>query len=109
LPTQDHENGRPKHDFTAVILARLISYTGSRSHATQTYSAPEKIFHASLTELEAVGLLAVSAQAIAAGTSLTKAEEEIGKANAVGAKILTRVDPEFPTRLLEIYDPPLCL
>jgi DNA processing protein len=75
----------------------------------QHFGAPEKIFHASLTELEAAGLLAVSAQAIATGTSLAKAEEEIGKANAVGAKIVTPADAEFPTRLLEIYDPPMCL
>ncbi len=75
----------------------------------QHFGAPEKIFHASLTELEAVGLPAVSAQAIATGTSLAKAEEEIGKANAVGAKIVTPADAEFPTRLLEIYDPPMCL
>ena len=75
----------------------------------QHFGAPEKIFHASLTELEAAGLLAVSAQAIATGASLAKAEEEIGKANAVGAKIVTPADAEFPTRLLEIYDPPMCL
>jgi DNA processing protein len=53
-------------------------------------------------------MLPFSAQAIAAGTSLDKAEEEIAKASAAGAKIVTPANPEFPTRLLEIYDPPLC-
>jgi DNA processing protein len=75
----------------------------------QHFGSPDEIFHASLTELEAAGLLAVSAQSIATGASLTKAEEEIGKANAAGARIVTPADPEFPTRLLEIYDPPMCL
>jgi DNA processing protein len=75
----------------------------------QHFGSPEKVFQASLTELEAVGIPAVSAQSIATGASLAKAEEEIGKANAVGAKIVTPADAEFPTRLLEIYDPLMCL
>jgi DNA processing protein len=54
-------------------------------------------------------MLPVSAQSIATGTSLNRAEEEIAKASASGAKIVTPADPEFPARLLEIYDPPLCL
>ena len=94
--------------WLALSLTPGLGPTRGRK-LVQHFGAPEKIFHASLTELEAVGLLAVSAQAIATGTSLAKAEEEIGKANAVGAKILTPADEEFPKRLLEIYDPPLCL
>ena len=53
--------------------------------------------------------MAVSAQSIATGASLTKAEEEIVKAKAIEATIITPADEEFPRRLLEIYDPPLCL
>jgi DNA processing protein len=75
----------------------------------QYFGSAQNVFQASLTELEASGMMAVSAQAIAGGVSLTKAEEEIGKAKEVGAKIVTPADPEYPARLLEIYDPPLCL
>ncbi len=75
----------------------------------QHFGSPDRVFHASLTELEAAGLLAVSAQAIGTGLSLTKAEEEMAKANEAGAKIITPADAQFPERLLEIYDPPLCL
>ena len=53
--------------------------------------------------------MAVSAQSIATGASLTRAVEEIAKAKAADATVITRADPEFPRRLLEIYDPPLCL
>ncbi len=75
----------------------------------QHFGSPDRVFHASLTEMEAAGLLAVSAQAIGTGLSLTKAEEEMAKANEAGAKIITPADAQFPERLLEIYDPPLCL
>lgn len=73
------------------------------------FGSAANVFHASLTELEAAGLPAVSAQSIATGASLTRAEEEIIKAQEVKAKIVTPADSEFPHRLLEIYDPPLCL
>jgi DNA processing protein len=67
------------------------------------------IFRASLTELEATGLLAVSAQALGTGKSLELAQEELEKARAAGAKIVTFDDPVYPTRLKQIYDPPLVL
>lgn len=75
----------------------------------QHFGSATNVFQASLTELEAAGLMAMSAQSIATGASLTKAEEEITKAKTVEAKIITPEDDAFPRRLLEIYDPPLCL
>jgi DNA processing protein len=98
----------PQSYWLALSLTPGLGPTRGRK-LVHHFGKPEAIFHASLTELEATGMQAVSAQAIATGTSLTKAEEEIAKANAAGAKIITPADPEFPTRLLEIYDPPLCL
>src|SRR4051812_6237760 len=73
------------------------------------FGSAANVFQASLTELEASGLPAVSAQTIATGASLTGAEEEMVKAQEAKAKIVTPADPEFPERLLEIYDPPFCL
>jgi DNA processing protein len=69
----------------------------------------ENIFQASLTELEAAGLMAVSAQAIATGKSLGEAEEEIIRAENAGATILAFDDAAYPARLREIYDPPATL
>jgi DNA processing protein len=51
----------------------------------------------------------VSAQSVATGASLNLAEEEIAKAKTADAQIITPADEAFPRRLLEIYDPPLCL
>lgn len=64
------------------------------------------IFQASLTELEATGMLAVSAQAIATGKAQELAQEELGRAAAAGAQIVTLDHPAYPTQLNQIYDPP---
>ena len=73
------------------------------------YGTAEKVFHASLTELEATGMPAVSAQSIATGKSLELAQQECEKAVEAGAKIISLSDPEYPSRLKEIYDPPVIL
>ena len=98
-----------QHDYwLALAMTPGLGPTRGRK-LVEHFGSAGKIFHASLTELEAAGLMAVSAQSIATGASLTRAEEEIVKAKAVGAKIVAPGDDEFPRRLMEIYDPPLCL
>ena len=73
------------------------------------YGTAERVFHASLTELEATGMRAVSAQSIATGKSLELAQQECTKAVEARARILSLSDPEYPQRLKEIYDPPVIL
>jgi DNA processing protein len=73
------------------------------------YGTAERVFQASLTELEATGMRAVSAQSIATGKSLELAQQECVKAAEAGAKIISLSDPEYPARLKEIYDPPIIL
>ena len=73
------------------------------------FGSPERVFHASLTELEATGMQAVSAQSLATGKSLELAQQECAKAADAGAKIISLGDPDYPTRLKEIYDPPVVL
>lgn len=69
----------------------------------------EKVFQASLTELEASGIQAVSAQSLGSGRSLELAVDESARAAAAGVKIIGLEDPAFPTQLKQIYDPPLVL
>ena len=69
------------------------------------FGTVEKVFDASLTELEASGIMASSAQSIALGHSLEKANEELVRAAAAGAHVLTLEDPDYPEQLREIYDP----
>ena len=75
----------------------------------EQYGTAERVFHASLTELEATGMRAVSAQSIATGKSLELAQQECAKAAEARAKIISLSDPEYPQRLKEIYDPPVIL
>src|SRR6266849_4130692 len=73
------------------------------------YGTAERVFHASLTELEATGMRAVSAQSIATGKSMELALQECAKAVEAGARIISLSDTEYPSRLKEIYDPPVVL
>ncbi len=73
------------------------------------YGTAEHVFQASLTELEATGMRAVSAQSIATGKSLELAQQECEKAAEARARIISLSDPEYPARLKEIYDPPVVL
>jgi len=70
------------------------------------YGTAERVFHASLTELEATGMRAISAQSIATGKSLELAQQECAKAAEADARIIALSDP---SRLKEIYDPPVIL
>jgi DNA processing protein len=67
------------------------------------------IFHASLTELEAAGLRAASAQSIFTGKSLDLAQQEMVKVSESRVDIIALDDPRYPQTLKEIYDPPLVL
>jgi DNA processing protein len=70
----------------------------------------EQIFRASLTELEATGLPAPSAQSIALGGSLRLADAELKKlAKIAGVALVTVGSEHYPAQLAEIYDPPLVL
>ncbi len=69
----------------------------------------ERVFEASLTELESVGLPARAAQFVFEGRALAAAEDEAQRVAAAGGSFVTREDAGYPQRLLEIYDPPAVL
>jgi DNA processing protein len=94
--------------WLALTLTPGLGPTRGRKIADH-FSNVQDIFHASLTELEGLGLQAHSAQAIALGKSLELAHEEFARAAQAGIIILTREDQQWPMRLNEIYDPPLVL
>jgi DNA processing protein len=94
--------------WLALSLTPGLGPTRGRK-LVERFANIQDIFHASLTELEAENLQAQSAQHIALGKSLELAHDEIAKAVAAGIQILCRDDPGWPSRLGEIYDPPLVL
>ncbi|MGH9679261.1 MAG: DNA-processing protein DprA [Candidatus Acidiferrales bacterium] len=70
------------------------------------FGSPERIFRASLTELEACQLPSVPARAIQARQAHKEAQEELNRARNLGCQLINWSEPEYPQRLLEIYDPP---
>ncbi|HKS82912.1 MAG TPA: DNA-processing protein DprA [Candidatus Acidoferrales bacterium] len=70
------------------------------------FGSPEAIFNASLTALEAQRLPAAVAQEIHHRRPLSLAAKELAQVQALGCRLLTWDEPEYPARLREIYDPP---
>jgi DNA processing protein len=70
------------------------------------FGSPAGVFHASLTALEACRLPAAPARAIHARSAHKEAEAELAGIRKLGCSLLNWEEPEYPQRLLEIYDPP---
>ena len=70
------------------------------------FGSPTGVFRASLTELEACRLPVVPARAIHAKLAHKDAEAELAQVRTLRCRLLNWSEPEYPQRLLEIYDPP---
>lgn len=72
------------------------------------FGSPDRIFHASLTELESCSLPALVAQAIVKKDAFKRAEKELAAIrNIAGCRLINWTEPEYPQTLLQIYDPPV--
>ena len=112
MPTLTSVADRPAVEQTLQWLALGLTPGLGPSRArrlVEHFGNIAAVFRASLTELEATGLLAVSAQSLGTGKSLELAQEELAKASAAGVVIISLDDSAYPARLKEIYDPPLVL
>ncbi len=78
---------------------RLVEFFGSI----------DAVFNVSLTELEAARLPAPAAQSLGMGRSLELANDEVARAKAAGIQLVAQGCPTYPSRLRQIYDPPLVL
>jgi DNA processing protein len=77
--------------------------------AMERLGTGSRVFEASLTELEGVGMPARSAQFVADGRALVAAEGEMKRVAEAGGSVIAFEDEEYPERLREIYDPPAVL
>ena len=77
--------------------------------AMERLGTGSRVFEASLTELEGVGMPAMSAQFVADGRALIAAEGEMKRVAETGGSVIAFEDEEYPERLREIYDPPAVL
>jgi len=99
-------------DRDALIILNMISGIGSaRLEALLArFNSPASVFQASLRELESIHRIGPSvAEKILNWKEDVDFEKEMTLAERGGVKIITRLDPEFPEILKEIYDPPICL
>jgi DNA processing protein len=94
--------------WLALVLTPGMGATRTQ-RAMRRLGEPERLFEASLTELEGLGLPAESAQFCFAGRARKAAEEEMTRVLEAGGAILTPSDEAYPERLKEIYDPPAVL
>jgi DNA processing protein len=94
--------------WLAMALTPGLGPTKAR-RVIEFFGSVQAVFRASLTELEAAGLRAVSAQSLGTGRSMELAQDEMGKVASAGAQIMSLDDAGYPTQLKQIYDPPLVL
>ena len=94
--------------WLALALTPGLGPTKAR-RVIEFFGGVQALFRATLTELEAAGLRAVSAQSLGTGSSMELAQDEMGKAFAAGAQVVSLDDARYPAQLKQIYDPPLIL
>jgi DNA processing protein len=94
--------------WLALTLTPGLGPTRSR-RLVEFFGSVDRVFSASLTELEAAGLPVQSAQALGTGRSVELANEELARAAAADIHLVAFDDPAYPARLRQIYDPPLVL
>ena len=94
--------------WLALALTPGLGPTKAR-RVIEFFGSVQALFRASLTELEAAGLRAVSAQSLGTGQSMELAQDELGKVAAADARVISLDDPGYPAQLKQIYDPPLVL
>jgi DNA processing protein len=101
-------NDRPELLWLALALTPGLGPTRAR-RLVEHFGGIDAVFQASLTELEAAGIQAVSAQSVATGQSLELAQEEKVRAAAAGVQVIPFDSPIYSQNLRQIYDPPVLL
>lgn len=94
--------------WLALILTPAMGATRTWRVMRQL-GEPARLFEASLTELEGLGMPAQSAQFVFDGKARAAAEDEWTRVTQSGGALLTPGDEAYPERLREIYDPPAVL
>ncbi|MBM3744259.1 MAG: DNA-protecting protein DprA [Acidobacteria bacterium] len=93
------------------LALRMVPGLGARTAAKllERFRSPFGIFRASRSELEAAGASGSLAQTITSGCAFEDAATQWQKMGACGAVAIPLVEPRYPARLREIFDPPIVL
>jgi len=98
----------PALQWLALTLTPGLGPTKAR-RLVDFFGNIQAVFLASLTELEATGIQATSAQSLGTGRSLELAQDELARVTAAGVRVISLDDAGYPSQLKQIYDPPLVL
>lgn len=100
-----------KEDELHWLALRLVPGLGPRKagQLLAQFRSPQSIFRASPDDLESAGLPGTLARSIASGCTFEDAVDQQQKMLEAGATLITLSDPGYPSRLKEIYDPPIAL
>jgi DNA processing protein len=93
------------------LALRMVPSLGARraGQLIERFQTPQAVFRASVSQLEAAGLLPGVARSIASGCAFEDAVVQQEKLLATGAVAIPLTDPRYPPRLREIFDPPMVL
>ncbi len=90
------------------LALHLVPGLGTKkaSQLLQHYKSPAAIFRSSLSELASLGVSGAVAQSITSGCTFDDAASQHQAALAGGVTLVPMLDPRYPERLRQIYDPP---
>lgn len=100
------------NNLEACVALNMIPQVGPvrLRRLLQAFGSPEKILLARSSELSAVeGVSRTVADNITRWQDYADPSAELQKAAALGARIITAADDEYPAALREIHDPPIVL
>lgn len=104
-PIMDSESPVRAYDYAVALNLQWLALSltpgigaGRGCKLVEAFGGVDRLFNASLTDLEAAGLVAAAAQSIALGKSLESAATEFDHARELGASIIVPGDAKFPRR-----------
>lgn len=98
-------------DLADWVALNMVRGVGPRTAniLLDRFGAPANVFAASRASLKAEGLKAETIGELHDREILEKAQAELERLEAIGARVVTLADDEYPELLREIYDPPIAL
>jgi DNA processing protein len=93
------------------LALRMVPGLGTRKAGLliERFRSPQRIFRASVSELEDAGLLGGVARSIASGCSFEDAAAQQQKLRQTGTTLVSLGDATYPQPLRDIFDPPVTL
>jgi DNA processing protein len=99
-------------DRDALIILNMISGIGPVrvKELLGIFDSPARLLQLSAKDIASVpGIGKKLAETVVTWKESVKYEEELTMVERAGVKLITQLDPEYPSLLKEIYDPPLVL